>query len=220
VCSCIYSGKALRIGGQSQIPPPLRCRWLVVRILSRNFALGSASRRSVPKNAKTGRPGVSPNMRKDNSCTGVDTQLDTTQRRIRFVNTGLVPLPPRIRLASLWESSLDSFWPTCLLPFAADVPSGCRAEIHAWTSRRYPFITFRRLLSRGMEDAIRGCQKRSFSPSRHGSSGVFSGLAAACDLDFRSLPLLVGLRPGKPDGDPPRVWLEVFAADPGQCGSS
>ena len=55
-------------------------------------------------------------------------------------------------------------------------------------------------------------------PDRAGAFGKrrVLGLAASRDLDFPSLPLLVGLRPGKRDGDPPGVGLEVFAADSGQ----
>jgi hypothetical protein len=52
----------------------------------------------------------------------------------------------------------------------------------------------------------------------HSASGVLSGLAAAGDLDFPSLPLLVGLRPRKRDGDAPGAGLEVFEPDAGQFG--
>ena len=42
------------------------------------------------------------------------------------------------------------------------------------------------------------------------------GLTASRDLDFPSLPLLVGLRFGKRNGDPLGVGLEVFEADSSQ----
>ena len=50
-------------------------------------------------------------------------------------------------------------------------------------------------------------------PDRAGAFGQrrVLGLAAAGDLDFPSLPVLVGLRPGKRDGDPPGVGLTTAA---------
>jgi len=55
-------------------------------------------------------------------------------------------------------------------------------------------------------------------PDRAGAFGerrVF-GLAASGDLDFPSLPLLIGLRPGQRNGHPPGVGLEVFGPDSGK----
>jgi hypothetical protein len=55
-------------------------------------------------------------------------------------------------------------------------------------------------------------------PDRAGTfgEGRVLGLSAPRDLDFSSLPLLIGLRPWQRNGDPLGVGLEVFAADCGQ----
>jgi hypothetical protein len=57
-----------------------------------------------------------------------------------------------------------------------------------------------------------GCALRRAGTFRQGR---IVGLAPSRDLDFPALPLLVGLRLGKRNGDPAsaRVRLEVFAAD-------
>jgi len=55
-------------------------------------------------------------------------------------------------------------------------------------------------------------------PNRAGTFGQRRtlGLTASDDLDFPSLPLLVGLRLGQRNGDRLGVWLEVFELNSGQ----